>query len=67
MNSRARQKLRNAGITPKAYARTFWTDGIWRGDTCGCPDDRCTGHHHNTDTNCDCIDTLISEHATANA
>lgn len=36
-----------------------WTDGVWRGDTCGCSDDRCIGYHHSANEECGCLDTQI--------
>jgi hypothetical protein len=55
----AREHLNNAGITDGRWAREHFADGIWHGDKCGCPDDRCIGYHHGADEDCGCLPTLI--------
>lgn len=52
--------------TETDWAR-FWQAGDpeWGGDECGCPDDRCIGHHHLADEPCMCIRALLSEYETA--
>ncbi|MBB2956768.1 hypothetical protein [Pseudoclavibacter helvolus] len=61
LNAAARTTLRNAGLGPTAWSKlhggTTATD--WRGDACGCPDDRCAGHHHDTTETCGCLEVLI--------
>lgn len=57
----AREELDAAGITPAAWARVHFTDGRWHGDVCGCPDDRCTGRHHDHDEPCRCLTALIND------
>lgn len=37
------------------------TDGLWHGDRCGCPDDRCIDHHHDVDEPCGCVQALADE------
>lgn len=62
LNQAAREELDAAGITPSAWARAHFTDGRWHGDACGCPDDRCTGHHHNHGELCRCLTAMIVDH-----
>lgn len=61
LNAAARTTLRAAGLGPTAWSKlhggTTATD--WRGDACGCPDDRCIGHHHEADVECPCLESLI--------
>lgn len=33
----------------------------WRGDACGCTDDRCTGHHHSAEERCGCLDAQLDQ------
>lgn len=53
-------------VTETAWAR-FWQAGDpeWGGDECGCPDDRCIGHHHNANETCGCLRELISDYEAA--
>lgn len=55
----AREQLDVAGITQTAWAREHFADGIWHGDKCGCPDDRCIGYHHDAEDHCGCLPALI--------
>lgn len=57
----ARGALTAAGITPREWITEWSADGVWHGDTCGCPDDRCIGHHHATDDACGCLEVLLAE------
>jgi hypothetical protein len=60
LNDAARSALRDAGITPAAYARSQgYADGRWHGDACGCPDDRCAGFHHGAHEECGCLRALL--------
>ena len=34
-------------------------DETWRGDRCGCIDDRCIGYHHDAHEECSCLPSLI--------
>tara|TARA_B100000378_G_scaffold142555_1_gene115204 strand:+ start:1866 stop:2681 length:816 start_codon:yes stop_codon:yes gene_type:complete len=61
----ARQVLQSAGISRADYARSWFADGRWHGDTCGCPDDRCIGHHHDADEPCGCIRSILDERKNA--
>ena len=31
----------------------------WHGDRCGCPDDRCIGHHHENLYDCSCLRAVL--------
>lgn len=55
----AREQLEAAGISQSAWAREHFADATWHGDKCGCPDDRCVGHHHDADEDCGCLPALI--------
>jgi hypothetical protein len=45
-----------------AFVRYFYPDGSWRGDVCGCPDDRCAdGFHHGGIDYCGCLPVAIAE------
>ena len=61
LNERAKTALRDAGVSQAAWARTnYMADGKWCGDACGCPDDRCIGHHHDEDEECGCLPALLA-------
>ncbi|RRJ85941.1 hypothetical protein EG850_11180 [Gulosibacter macacae] len=54
--------LEGAGFTPEEWAKRHDdADGMWRGDYCGCPDDRCVGNHHAVDADCYCLISLVEE------
>lgn len=53
-----------AGISPREWARAHTGGTVWKGDACGCPDDRCAGSHHAAAAPCDCLAALITEHTT---
>jgi hypothetical protein len=56
----ARSEIQWAGFTVAEYVRTWYPDGEWGGDRCGCPDDRCRdGHHHDPNEDCDCLTALL--------
>ena len=59
LNTAARDELGAAGISQSAWTRAHFADGRWRGDACGCPDDRCIGRHHDADEPCGCLAVLI--------
>jgi hypothetical protein len=62
LNEAAKDKLREAGITQAAYARSQgFRDGRWRGDACGCPDDHCINYHHGANEECGCLPVLLAE------
>lgn len=53
-----------AGVTIAGYVRWTWPDGVWRGDRCGCTDDRCLGYHHDADgEGCGCLPVLLGQYA----
>jgi len=63
--------LMGAGITPENYVRYlnawrgFPDDTEWRGDECGCPDDRCIGQHHYDYEDCGCLRAMCAEYRAA--
>ncbi|MFF5988110.1 hypothetical protein [Prauserella flavalba] len=61
LNARAREELHWAGISQAAWARQHFQDGHWHGDACGCPDDRCVGHHHDENDDCQCLPALLTD------
>lgn len=40
-------------------------DGQWHGDSCGCKDDRCIGHHHSANEECSCLPALVDDYIQA--
>ena len=57
----ARQTIRDCGLTIAGYIRTWWPDGVWHGDRCGCTDDRCIGYHHDPGEDCGCLPVCIEQ------
>jgi hypothetical protein len=57
----ARATIKASGITTTRYVREFYETNRWRGDSCGCPDDRCIGHHHDADDACCCLPAALRE------
>ncbi|MGZ4521921.1 MAG: hypothetical protein ACXVXO_00675 [Mycobacteriaceae bacterium] len=51
------------GVTIAGYVRHCFPDGVWHGDRCGCPDDRCVGHHHDAGEECGCLDVELGRYA----
>lgn len=63
LNEDAKTTLKDAGVSQAAWARANYSaDGIWRGDACGCPDDRCIGYHHFKDEKCGCLGVLLEQY-----
>ena len=50
-------------VTIAGYIRQYSYDGKWHGDSCGCPDDRCIGYHHDENADCGCFPVLLEEYA----
>ena len=63
LNEEAQQFLDGRGISVREWAMR-WQNGDteWHGDACGCPDDRCIGHHHGADEPCGCIRSLVRDY-----
>lgn len=60
LTDQAREQLRAAGISEAQWAReNGFADGVWGGDACGCPDDRCIGFHHDATGDCGCLPALL--------
>ena len=56
--------LRDFNLTPEEYARKYYGRDVgdtWPGSPCGCPDDRCIGHHHGADEDCGCVVSLARD------
>lgn len=53
--------LRDRGISRIEWIDQHGAAGQWAGDRCGCPDDRCIGHHHEPDEPCGCVQALADE------
>jgi len=63
LNADARNMLEAFEISQAAWIRYhFGADArTWRGDACGCPDDRCIGYHHDVDDECGCLAALLDD------
>lgn len=61
LNATAKATLRSYGVSQAALARRYFADGRWHGDACGCPDDRCIGHHHDGPDDCGCLPAVLDE------
>lgn len=63
LNHAARETLQLAGLTSRQWAQRhgYASAAEWRGDECGCPDDRCIGYHHDAEEECGCLPALIDE------
>jgi len=59
----AKATIRAYGLTIAEYVRSQgYSDGEWRGDACGCFDDRCKdGFHHELDDECQCLPAILDE------
>ena len=59
--------LRAAGVSRKEYVEHWFVPsgkphgGAWGGDSCGCSDDRCIGHHHDDSDDCGCFPVCLAE------
>lgn len=63
LNYAARETLKAEGLTSRQWAlrHGYASAADWRGDECGCPDDRCIGYHHDVAEECGCLPALIGE------
>lgn len=63
LNYAARETLKDEGLTSRQWAQRhgYASAAEWRGDECGCPDDRCIGYHHDENDECGCLPALIRE------
>ena len=61
LSAQAKESLREHGVSQAAWAREWYGDAAtrWHGDSCGCPDDRCIGYHHDTPDDCGCLPALL--------
>lgn len=59
LSAEARSYIKGRGLTIAGYTHHWFPDGKWGGDACGCVDDRCSGHHHNAQDSCGCIEPWI--------
>lgn len=74
LNRHARRTLTDAGIAVRDRIacggwleeeideegnRRWIPETRWRGDECGCDDDRCIGYHHDRGEECTCLPALI--------
>ena len=55
------------GATIAGYVRHYFPDGEWRGDKCGCLDDRCIGYHHDEGDECGCLPSWVRDYWLAEA
>lgn len=61
MNQEALHALQDAGLSEVEWAKlNGYADGVWGGDACGCPDDRCIGFHHDGPDDCGCLRELLA-------
>lgn len=62
LTRQAREQIKASGITIADYVRgAFPYSETWRGDVCGCFDDRCIGYHHDERDDCGCIAPCIAD------
>lgn len=66
LDARAREAIKDSGLTIAAYTRYWFPDEKWHGDACGCTDDRCKGFHHDFTDECGCLAVQINEVRDAN-
>lgn len=70
LNERARNMVKWAPLLGEEYdkatiigfVRHYFPDGKWRGDACGCVDDRCIGHHHSAESECTCVEGWVDDY-----
>ena len=57
----ARRVICAYGLTVQEYVQFFSDAATWPGDSCGCPDDRCRGHHHGKSESCGCLESHLAD------
>jgi len=62
LSEHAREVIRERGGTVAGYTRFYFPDGTWAGDSCGCPDDRCIGYHHDGAEGCYCLPVTLADY-----
>lgn len=63
LNAAAKITLAAYGVSQAGWARRngYGSAREWRGDVCGCPDDRCAGYHHDGPDDCGCLPALLEQ------
>lgn len=66
LTKQARETIKYWGwterVTIAGYTRHYFGDQGWRGDRCGCVDDRCIGYHHEERDDCQCLPALLDDY-----
>lgn len=62
LNRGTRSHLAEHGVKVRDWAQEHHGTDVWHGDACGCPDDRCAGHHHDDDESCGYFASLLREY-----
>lgn len=65
LGTEALEYLQQVGIDPRDYV-AHWCGETWTGDSCGCVDDRCIGHHHDAGEPCGCLPAWAEDFAASN-
>ncbi|MDN5587304.1 MAG: hypothetical protein L0G69_12170 [Brevibacterium sp.] len=65
LNDEALTVLSGYDVTPNQWIKHHGHGDEWGGDECGCPDDRCIGHHHLADEPCGCLRMLLNEYVSS--
>lgn len=67
LNEDARGALQSAEVSQAAWIRHHFGADVktWHGDSCGCPDDRCIGFHHDAQDDCSCLTALLADYRKA--
>lgn len=60
LSPEAREQIKFSELTITEYIAEWSTTGEWRGDACGCHDDRCAGYHHDVAEECPCLQQCIA-------
>lgn len=61
LNVEARSMIKAHGISLREYLDLCGHGSSWRGDECGCEDDRCRGHHHAELEPCGCLPVRLAD------